>query len=77
MEQRPWEERKARKLAERQAILDEEMAAKLAQMEAEAEAERAKKGRRNRKDRGAEETSEAQKLAAKAQVLTLDDVLSG
>jgi hypothetical protein len=68
------EQRKARKLAERQAALDEKAAAVQAQIEAEAEAERAKKGRRNRKDKSLEETLEKEKQAAKAPVLTLDDI---
>lgn len=72
--QRRKEQRKARKLAERQAALDEKAAAVQAQIEAEAEAERAKKGRRNRKDKSLEETLEKEKQAAKAPVLTLDDI---
>ena len=68
------EQRKARKLAERQAALDEKAAAVQAQIEAEAEAERAKKGRRNRKDKSVEEALEKEKQAAKAPVLTLDDI---
>jgi len=72
--QRRKGERKARKLAERQAVLDEKAAAAAAQLEAEAEAERTRKSRRNRKDRGAEEGLEKEKLAAKAPILTLDDI---
>jgi len=55
-------------------VLDEKAAAAAAQLEAEAEAERTRKSRRNRKDRGAEEGLEKEKLAAKAPILTLDDI---
>jgi len=72
--QRRKAERKMRKLAQRQAVLDEKASLAQAAIQAEADAEKARKGRRGRKDKNSEEMFEKEKQNAKAPILTLEDI---